>query len=70
MWRDVVNKTERKKVWVVEFEEPDEDILNSLEYGIIGVDDEGIVQWYYGNKEVLLPWRVIEKREVERRADE
>jgi len=54
----------KRRVWVVEFEESNEDLMNDYNFGIIKVTDEGIVYRYHGIKEILLPWKVIEKKEV------
>jgi len=55
----------KKKVWIVEFEEPSESLVNDEHFGILEIEEDGIVWYFYGRRLVIFPWRLIEKKEVE-----
>ena len=61
----------KKKVWVVEFEEPEDRLVfDDLEFGVLEVDEGGLAHWYYGSKTYWLEWKVLELKEVEVEGDE
>jgi len=54
----------KKRIWVVEFEEPNGDLINDEWFGIMSVEKDGIVHYYHRRKSLLLGWKLREIKEV------
>ena len=50
----------KKRVWVVEFEEPTDDLVNDEWFGILRIEKDGVVHYYHRTRTVWFKWKLKE----------